>query len=145
MLRSFLKASYFVPDLKSARTFPAVVLSSDPMPTGTEMLADWPEGSEEALGMARRLEAAHGSFALTCRLMRVFCPVVETSVSAMLNAGHDIFLGCLIAAKFVGDDHARHILAAFEQLAEELLRSRFVASALHQNIEHGAILIHGPP
>ena len=52
---------------------------------------------------------------------------------------------CLIAAKFVGDDHARHILAAFEQLAEELLGSRFVASALHQNIEHVAILIHGPP
>ncbi len=47
-----LYPGYLVPDLESFRTPCTVLPCLQPMATRTEMLADWPEGSEEALGMA---------------------------------------------------------------------------------------------
>ena len=95
--------------------------------------------------MAGRLEATHRSFTLTRRLMGVLSAVVEAFVLAMLHAGHDLLVRCLVAAQLVGDQHARHILTAFEQLAEELLGGRLVAPALDQDIQHVAVLIDGAP
>src|SRR5688500_8906682 len=115
------------------------------MPTWAEMLPDRPAGRQEALRMSRRREAPHGAFALARRLVRIFCSVVEPPMATMFYARHDLRVGCRVAAKFVGDQDARHILAAFEQLAKELLGRRFVPSALHQDIEDGAILIDRPP
>src|SRR5918997_7141358 len=101
------------------------------MSTGAEMLPDRPEGREEALGMTRRLEAPHGAFTLTGWLMRVLRAIVEPAVATMFNARHDLLLCCLVTAEFVGDEHARDVRAAFEQLAEVLLGCDFVASTLH--------------
>ena len=115
------------------------------MPARAAMFADRPKGGQKALGLAGRLEAAHGPFALACGLVRVFGTVIEPLVFAMLNAGHDILVCCLVATKLVGDQHPRHIRAAFEEFAEELLGGRFVPPALDQDIEHDAILIDGTP
>src|ERR687886_516249 len=98
------------------------------MSSRAEVLSDPPESREEALGMAGGLEAAHRAFPLACRLVRVLGAVIEPPVTTMLNARHDLLLRCFIAPKFVGNHHARHVLAAFEQLAEELLGRGFVPS-----------------
>ncbi len=57
-LCSYLEADYFGPDLESTRTFPAVLCRPEPMPARAEVLANWSEGGEEALGMAWKFEAA---------------------------------------------------------------------------------------
>lgn len=80
------------------------------------MFADRPEGGQKALGLAGRLEAAHGPFTLARRLVRVFGTVVEPLVFAMLDAGHDVLVCCRVAAELVRDQHARHILTALEYL-----------------------------
>ena len=68
-LRSHLEAGYFLPGLESARTFPTVLLSSEPMSARTKVFADRAERRQEALSLARRLKTTHGSFALACWLM----------------------------------------------------------------------------
>ncbi len=91
--------------------------------------------------------------------MRVFGPIVQPFVAAMRDARHHFRLGCLVAAQLhpsgvPGDQHARHILATFEQFAEELLRlegnrglhpSGVPASALDQAIQHVPVLLDRPP
>ncbi len=84
--------------------------------------------------MARRFEAPHRSFALSRWLMRVFCPIIQAFVLSMFHAPQDLTLCCPIAGKFIGDDHTRHVLAAFEEFTEELLGCGFVAAALDQDI-----------
>lgn len=37
--------------------------------------------------------------------MRSFCSIVEVFLLAMLDAGHDVFLGGSIAGQFTGDEH----------------------------------------
>ena len=50
-----------------------------------------------------------------------------------------------IAFEFIGDDHPWDVLAPFEELAKELLRGLLITPALHQDIQHIAVLIHRPP
>ena len=95
--------------------------------------------------MARGLEAAHGPFASARWLVRVLRTVVQTLVLAMLHARQHLLLRCLVAAKLVRDDHAWHIATALEQFPEELPRCSFVATALHQDIQHVPILIDRSP
>ena len=45
----------------------------------------------------------------------------------------------------VGDHHTRHVHQALEQLAKKLLGGLLIASALHQDIKHVVVLIHGSP
>ncbi len=80
------------------------------MTAGTEMLTDWPERREEALGMTGRFEVAQHpcgvpAFPLACRLVGVLGPIVQPAMSAMLNVRHDLLLGRFVAAEFVGDQH----------------------------------------
>jgi hypothetical protein len=77
--------------------------------------------------------------------VRILCSIIQTSMATMLNARYDLLLGCLVAAKFVGDQHAGHILAPVEQFAKERLGGRLVSPALDQHIQHRAMLINGPP
>ena len=62
--------------------------------------------------MARGFEAAHRLFALSRRLMRVFCSIIQAFVLSVLDAHEALALGCTRAGKFVGDDHPWYILAA---------------------------------
>jgi hypothetical protein len=63
----------------------------------------------------------------------------------MFDAGQDFPLRGAVALELIGYDDPGHMLASFEELAEELLRGLLVAAALHQDIEHMAVLIDRPP
>ena len=109
------------------------------------MLSNGTMSGEKALSMASRLEAPHHAFPLPCRLMRILRTVIQAFVLPVFDTQQDLALGCAIAGKFVGDEHTRHVLAAFEELAEELLGCRLVPAALNQDIQHGAMLINCSP
>src|SRR5690242_5974909 len=63
----------------------------------------------------------------------------------MLNTSEQLALGRSITGKFVGDNHTWNVLQPFEQFAEELFSCVFVPSALHQDVEHVAMLINCSP
>ncbi len=77
--------------------------------------------------------------------MRIFRPIIEAFVLAVLDARQDLALRCTITGQFIGDDHPRHVQAPFEQFTEKPLGCVFVATALHEDIEHGAVLVDRPP
>jgi len=63
----------------------------------------------------------------------------------MLHARQDLAFRCSIALQFIGNDHSRDVLQPFEELAEELFGRVRVASALHKDIQHVAVLINSSP
>src|SRR5215471_12407604 len=63
----------------------------------------------------------------------------------MLNAGHDLAFGCAIAGQLVGDHDSRRPHLLLQQLAQQPLGCLLVASAVHEDVEHHAGLIHRPP
>ena len=77
--------------------------------------------------------------------MRVFCPIVQAFVLAVLHARQDLTFRRSIALQFISDDHAWDVLESFEELAKEAFRRVCVPSALHQDIQHVAVLIHCSP
>ena len=95
--------------------------------------------------MARRLEATHCSFALTCRLMRVLAAIVQPPMAAMLDVRHHLLFGCFVAAKLIRGHYTRDVLTSLEQLAEKLLDCGFVPSALHEDIKDVPVLVYCTP
>src|SRR5438105_15863240 len=75
----------------------------------------------------------------------MFCLGVHPFVLAVLHARQDLAFCCSITLQLLGDDHARNVVQAFEQLAEKSLRGLFVAVALYKEIEHISVLIHCSP
>jgi hypothetical protein len=69
----------------------------------------------------------------------------NTRVLAMLHARQDLTFGRTIALQFIGDDHTWHVLELFEKLTEKAFGGFFVASALDEDSQHIAVLIHGSP
>ncbi len=63
----------------------------------------------------------------------------------MLDARQDFALGRPVTGQLVRDDDAGHVGEILAQPPEELLRGGAIPTALHQDIEDGAVLIHGPP
>jgi hypothetical protein len=61
---------------------------------------------------------------------------------AALGPGQNLALRGAIAFELIGDDHPRDVSYPFEQLAEACLRGFLVPTALHQHVEHVAVLIH---
>jgi hypothetical protein len=109
------------------------------------VLGNGPIGGEEALGVPGRLESLHAPFPLSHGLVSVFGAIVQVPVQPMRHTRQELPLGCTIAGQCVGNNHPRHVGEPLEQLAEEPLRGCFVASTLHQDIEHVAVLIDRPP
>jgi hypothetical protein len=77
--------------------------------------------------------------------MRVLCSVVQSFVLPMLYARQDLTFCCTITPEFIGNNHSRNVLQPFKKFAEKSLGCLFVASALHQDIKHVAVLIHCSP
>jgi hypothetical protein len=102
-------------------------------------------GRQEALGVLRRPEPLHLSFPASGWSMRVLGPIVQVAALPVLDLRQQRALRHAIAAQFVGDEHARNILQTLQQPLEEALRLPDIAVALHQDIEHDAILIDGAP
>ena len=105
----------------------------------------WDRGRQEALGVADPLEALHLASAPSGRLMRILGPVVEVLALAVLDPGHHLELGRAIAGQFVRHDGAGYVPQPFQQLPEEALRRFGIPAALHQDVEHGAVLVDGAP
>lgn len=75
-LAGHLHSGYFIPRLKSVSTLGALLVRLLSMAPRTEVLANRPEGSKEALGVAGRCEAAHRALTLARGLVGVLCTVV---------------------------------------------------------------------
>src|SRR5437870_5559730 len=98
------------------------------MATWTKERCDNSEGCEETLGVPRRLEASHSTFAFPRWLVRALGPIVRSLVVHVQHTGQHLRPSGGITAKLVGDDGPRNVLQSSEQLAKELLRSPSVAT-----------------
>src|SRR5258708_25938860 len=77
--------------------------------------------------------------------MRVLCSIVEVLVLAVLHARQDLAFRCSITFQLISDNHTRNILQPFEKLAEKSFRGLLIASALHKDVDHIAVLVHSSP
>lgn len=138
-------AADVVPRLEGAGPLGAVVGCRQEVAGQAEEVVDLIMGGQEALGMPGRLEPFHLPFSPPCWLVRVFRPVVEAVVLAVLDARHDLPLRRAVGAQLVGDHDPRSPALPLQQLAEQPLGRLPVSPALDQNVEHDAVLIHGAP
>src|SRR3712207_3381428 len=133
------------PHLERTRPRGAVLARGEVVAAEMEEIADLVVGGEEALCLPGRLEPLHLPFSSPCRLVRVFCPVVEALVPAMLDTGHQLLLRGAITTELVGYHDAGRPALPLQQLAQQALGGALVAPALDQHVEHHPVLIHGAP
>jgi hypothetical protein len=69
----------------------------------------------------------------------------QIAVLPMFHPGQHLALSQTVALELIRNEHPGYVLAPFQQLPEEFLRGPLVAAALHQDIQHLAVLIHGLP
>jgi hypothetical protein len=115
------------------------------MPPRAEVLGNRTIHGEETLSVPGGFEPPHVPFPLARRLVGVLRPIVQVAVLPVFDAREDLPLGSPVAFQPIGDDDAWNVPTSFEEPAEEGLRSVLVPPALHQDIEHSPVLIHGPP
>jgi hypothetical protein len=115
------------------------------MPSRAEVLRDGTIGGEEALGMPRGFDPLHAPFPLARRLVRVLGAIVQIAMLPMFDTRQYLALRGAEALELIGYDDTWHVLAPFEELAQELLCGLLVPPPLHQDIEHDAVLIHSAP
>src|SRR5215207_4760045 len=63
----------------------------------------------------------------------------------MLDTGHDLSFCGSVACEFVGDHHPRRDALLLEQLSQQAFGRLCIAAALNQDVEHGSVLVDGPP
>jgi hypothetical protein len=63
----------------------------------------------------------------------------------MPDIGQNGAVSNTVAAQAIGDQTSRLVLQPSQQALEEALGSRPVATVLHHNIQHDAVLVHRPP
>ena len=100
---------------------------------------------EKPLRVGSRFEPAHLTLPLPGRLVRDFGPVVRVPVRAVDHGRHHGAAGRGVAAEFVGDQSPRDTALSFQQLAEEPDGRPPIAPGLDQDVDHVAVLVHGPP
>ena len=115
------------------------------MAARAEMLRDGTIGREETLGVARGFKPLHPPLPLAGGLVGVLRPIIQIALLPMCHPRKELSLCSPITLQFVSNDHARHVLQPFEPFPKESLGGLCVALALHQDIKHGAILIHCSP
>jgi len=115
------------------------------MPSQLKMLRDGTEGREKALCLFSGLESPHLLFAQSRGLVRIFSTIVQPFVLTVLHARQDFSFRRAITLQFIGDNHARNVLQFFKKLAKESFGSVLVASALHEDVEHIAVLVYCSP
>ena len=101
-----------------------------------ENVGDLIMGGKKPLHLPRRLEPFHDPLSSSGRLMGILRPVIEALMLAMLDAGHDLPLGCGVALQLVGDQHTRRSPLLLQELAEQAFGGLLVAPALDQDIEN---------
>ena len=101
------------------------------MPPRTKMLRDGPIGGKEPLGLTRRLKALHAPLALTGRLMRVLCTVIEVAMLTMFHPWQEFALSRSVALQFVSDDNARHDV---ERYVEEYMAAAGIGHKANETL-----------
>jgi hypothetical protein len=134
-----------MPVLEALGHLLTILEDGEQVPSRSEVLGDRTIGGEEPLRMSWGLEALQAPLALAGGLMGVLRAVIEIAVLAMFRPRQDVPLRGPIPLQLVCDDDPRDILAALEQLAEELLSRVFIPPTLDQDIQDMTVLIHGPP
>ncbi len=66
--------------------------------------------------------------------MGILRAVIQRAVLAMFYSGQEFPLWRAVALQLIGHEHPKHILAPFEEFAEERLRRFLVASTLDQDL-----------
>ena len=97
-------------------------------PIPSAMPRAWTISGEEPLGPAWRLKLRHAPFPLAGGLMGVVRAIVEVAALPGLHTLQHLPRRGAIAFQHAGDKHPWHVLAAFVELAEELLGSVLVPS-----------------
>ena len=72
---------------------PTLIHCFQSMTAWIEVVADWPEGRQKALGLAGGLKALHNSLTFAGRLMGVFSAVVEVPRVPMFHTRQHFALG----------------------------------------------------
>jgi len=77
--------------------------------------------------------------------MRHFGSIVCVLVLTVDNGWHDLAFRCGLASTFVRGQLIGYAPLTFQQLTEEALGSALVLAALHEDIQHVAVLVDGAP
>lgn len=115
------------------------------MPSDSEKILDDTVDRQESLGLAGRFESAHLPLSLAGRLMRDFGAIVGVASSVMTNGRQEGSKRSSIAFEFVGHDSKRLFPLAAHQSLKEPLGGALIPAWLNQDVNHVAVLIHGPP
>jgi hypothetical protein len=83
------------------------------------------------------------AFERAIRLLDPLSAATTTMAARIIVVAHP--LSGAIAGKLVGDHHPGRPLLFLQQLAQQPLGRALVAPALHQNVEHNAVLVHRSP
>jgi hypothetical protein len=110
-----------------------------------EKIADGREDIHEPLQVPGRSKALHHPLSLAERKMRIFCPIVDPFVGAVLDIWHDLTLGGSIRAELVGDHPPGWAALLAQKTPQQAFGRLGVTAGLDNLIEHIAILIHRPP
>ena len=113
------------------------------MAATAEKVVDRAMGGEKTLRLAGGLETAHRPFLLSGGLVGNLSLVVQPLMLPMFAPRKHLGLRRSVALEFVGDQDARRVFQAFEQLPEKALGGQSATATLHQDIENMTVLIHG--
>jgi hypothetical protein len=100
---------------------------------------------EKPLRLSRRGKPTHVTFSLARRFVGDFGSVVRIDMVDVIHRGHDRPMSRIITSEFIGDQLSRFTSLAFEKTAEKAFSRTLIATALHENINTLAVLIHGTP
>ena len=100
---------------------------------------------QEPLRLSRRFEPLHDPLPSPRRLMRIFCPVVQAFVLAMLDLQRHVLARRAIRKRFVRDHDARRFGRLSQEFAHEAAGGFTVAPTLNKNVKNKAVLVDGAP
>jgi len=110
-----------------------------------EGIVDGGMGGEKSLRRPRILETNPTSFSASNGLMRILRSVVRATTGHMQMPKPEIFQGGAVRTQFVGRDRCRNNTLPLEKSTHKLHCRSFVASWLHEDIEHFALCVDGAP
>jgi len=77
--------------------------------------------------------------------MRIFSTIIEIAVRSVADIGHHLAMRNTVAAQTVGNGAPRLVLQPLQKPHEEALGRFCVPAILHEDVEHGPVLIDSPP
>src|ERR1700710_922644 len=98
-----------------------------------EVAMDECVSGKEVLRLPRRFETLHLPLASSCWPMRVFRAIIQISTLPVFNFGKQLAVCHAVTLQFVGHDHPRHILKAFQQPAKESFGRVAVSPRLNED------------